>query len=522
VTRPAALIAIACVALYAATLDHYFISDDFLNLERNVFGTLAEGLALFGTSDVDFYRPIPRLHFGVLAGFAGDRVVVWNVVGVLLHAAASMIAFLLAVELLGWRNRRAARYAGLAFALHFIHVEPVVWASGVTSLWVALFLFLSLLLFRRARRTGRTRDAVGSVLALAGALLSKETAVVFVPLLLVTTWIRPPVGPDGRPTRRWPTVREAAPYVVLLLAHAAIVLGIDRGGDASPYRFALGPHVVKNAGFFLVGGFLPIRYWEVQQLWAGSAGLGEFVGALAGRWHLSVPLLLGGIGIVWAVARGGRDVRGGFLWIAASSLPFLLLPGSGERFQYVSSFGACLVLGLGAQGLLRRHRQLPGGLWTARGIVLVGLLALGVGALDRQADWAIAGRWTRGLVGRWTYLRQLDPEQPLVFRGVPDAHRSAWVFRNGFSPMVRLFWEGRPYWREGEPRPAGSGTASPREMVVIARDDGTLIVSPANLRSFRPPGAQLPPGAIPSPGAARPPEGEPPDGGSRPSPGEGP
>ncbi|MCA9752617.1 MAG: hypothetical protein KC591_10525, partial [Gemmatimonadetes bacterium] len=456
----------------------------------------------FSTTNVDFYRPIPRLHFGLLGGWAGGHTTVWNVVAVLLHACASVAAFLLAADLLGRANRRAARYAGLAFALHFIHVEPVVWASGVTSLYVGLFLFLALLWFRRARRSGRARDAILSVLAFAGALMSKETAVVFVPLLVLTTWWWPPVRADGQSSLRRPTFAESVPYAILLAAYFAIVLGIDRGGDASPYRMAIGGHLLKNVAFFLLGGFVPVRMWEIQSLWSGAPGLGAFLAELVRRPHLFLPLLLGAVALVAAWLRGGRDVRGGFLWILAASIPFLALPGSGERFQYVSSLGACLVLGLLAQALLRRKDRIPGGILAARGIVLAGLLGLVAGAVDRQADWVLASRWTKGIVSRWSFFQGLDPDDALVFRGIPDSWRSAWVFRNGFASMVRLYWEGRPYWREGEPPPPGHPPA--RTMSVALRTDGTIVMAPS--RDAKASGS--PAGPAPAPPAVSPGAGD--------------
>lgn len=435
------------ILMYAGTLHHFFVSDDFLNLERNGFRTVGEGLSLFSTTDTDFYRPIPRLHFGILQGIASDRVEIWNAVGLLLHGMASFLAFALARDLLGRDRESAARWAGVLFAVHFIHVEPVVWASGVTTTWVTLFLLAALLLHRRSRRTGRARDLALSVAAFGGALLSKETAVAFVPLWLVTLWVWP--GHDGRRRTfpRHPTVAEAVPYAVLLGAYVLVVAGIDRGGDASPYRWVPGAHLVKNALFFAFGGFLPIRYWELQQLWAQSAGLSAFVSAGLGRADLMLPLVTGGLGLLLLVVRGDRDVRGGLAWIAAASLPFLLLPGSGERFQYLSSFGACLALGASLARIGRaRTRFLVGAL-----VVLVFV----AGNLDRQRDWRHASRWTRAIVSRWDYLKGRRSDERIEFVGIPDAYRSAWVFRNGFGSMVRLYWERRPYWRE-ENRAAGA------------------------------------------------------------------
>ena len=175
-------IAAAAAALYAWSWGHFFVSDDFLNLQRSTFRTVAEGLALFSTRDVDFYRPLARLHFGVMAGLVSDRVLVWNVANTLLHILVSLVVVRLSASFLGRGRERVAVATGFLFAIHFLHVEPVVWASGVAALLSTLGILASLLFFRRARETGRVRDAALSVLAFAGALMSQETAVAFVPL----------------------------------------------------------------------------------------------------------------------------------------------------------------------------------------------------------------------------------------------------------------------------------------------------------------------------------------------------
>ena len=95
-----------------------------------------------------------------------------------------------------------------------------------------------------------------------------------------------------------------------------------------------------------------------------------------------------------------------------------------------------------------------------------------VGAVDRQRDWLVASQWSRSLVERWGYLRQFEPDEAIVVRGLPGSWRSAWAFRNGFSSMVRLYWEGRPYWREGEPAPPGAA-GTRRERSSPARRSGS-------------------------------------------------
>jgi hypothetical protein len=188
--------------------------------------------------------------------------------------------------------------------------------------------------------------------------------------------------------------------------------------------------------------------------------------------------VLGALVILAIAVRGGRDARGFLAWIAVASLPHLLLPGSGERFLYVPSFGACAILGLGGAAILRRRETWPGRTLGA-GAAIALLFALHVaGSLDRQGDWSTAGKWTRGIVGRWGFFRAIDPEMSIEFVGIPARWGSAWVFRNGFDSMVRMWWEGRDYWREEE-RPVGR--KADQRMGVVLHEEGGVGMLPADL-----------------------------------------
>jgi len=472
---------LASFAMYLRTLSHYFVSDDFLNRERNTLVTLADAFHFLSTADVDFYRPIPRLHFGILQGFFADQAVPWNFAGIALHALASALAALLAFDLMGPRARTAAMFTGLFFAVHFIHVEAVVWASGVTSVYDAIFLFAAILLFRHARRTGSIRARILSVIAFAGALLSKESAVVLAVLLPLTTALAPIAGRPGRPTSKWITVSEALPYVILLFAHAAIVLPIDRGGHLSPYRLSIGANVLKNAAFFFLGNFVPLRYFELQELWSASRASGagafaEFLGGVLRHPIWIAGMAAGAAAIVLAAWRGGRNARLFLLWMLAASAPYVFLGGSGERFLYVPSFGACALLGMAGAWILEHRATWPGriaGAWAAIALLFAMHIA---GNLDRQNDWLTAAKWTRGIVARWSYLRGIDAERTIEFVGVPDGYRSAWVFRNGFSSMVRTHWQGREYWREQE---RGTHQAAAMRMGVMLNPAGNVGMLPA-------------------------------------------
>ena len=127
------------------------------------------------------------------------------------------------------------RYGGAAglLALLLAALDPNLLAhSGLvtTDVIVALFAFLSVVLFSRAldRRTLRADAAAGAVLGL--ALASKHTALLLLPLLPVLALVRSLVSPRGSRMR---------PFLSLGVGYAAafLVLWASYGFETGPPRF---------------------------------------------------------------------------------------------------------------------------------------------------------------------------------------------------------------------------------------------------------------------------------------------
>ncbi|MBM3747935.1 MAG: phospholipid carrier-dependent glycosyltransferase, partial [Acidobacteria bacterium] len=125
----------------------------------------------------------------------------------------TMLATLgLGVALLIWTTRHFGAGAGL-LALFLYTLDPNVTAHGryvTNDLLISLFLFLAVIAWIAWLRTGKTRQLLWAALALAMGLLSKFSALILLPLLLVLCLIK-----------WW---QRRADYSVLRLAAAGLVL----------------------------------------------------------------------------------------------------------------------------------------------------------------------------------------------------------------------------------------------------------------------------------------------------------
>ena len=142
------------------------------------------------------YRPATILSFAVDWMTVGDRPGWFHLVNGAWHALASAL-FVLVMG--AWLAPAGALVAGLAFAVHPVHVEATANVVGRAELMVAAALFGAVLLARRYRRAtdaGQRRlNLLGVVGLVAVALFVKEHAVIAVAVLALDEWLDPQACP---------------------------------------------------------------------------------------------------------------------------------------------------------------------------------------------------------------------------------------------------------------------------------------------------------------------------------------
>jgi len=316
------LIAVAAVVAYAPTVGIPLIADDFPNIAQSLTWGAPEGLATL-LHDAQF-RLRATSYWTMFALWQAGELVPWVYHGasLLLHILNAWLVFAVAAT---WeRTRAAAPWAAFFFAIHEGHQEAVMWFSAINELLMFCFGLASLWCWLRRR------EALSAVL-FALALLSKESAVVLLPLFLLTD------------PARW---KRLAPHAGL----ACLAIASVMQSRANSFRF--------NDGSFS----LSAPFWIT---WPRSMGrLLWFWGWLA---------VLG----VWLT--GDRKLRAtaarALAWMGISLLPYSFLTYSTQipsRQVYLASAGLALLVGLGAA-------RLPGRRLAA--IAVVVMLAHNIGYL---------------------------------------------------------------------------------------------------------------------------------------------
>lgn len=206
-TMPALAAALAALLVYACTLRGTYIYDDIAVVRDDPRLTNPHRWHQFWTwpympSPDKLYRPLVSLSFAVQRVWTGERAWPLHMVNWLLHAAVAAGVAELGRRLAGLRTAWAA---GLLFAVHPVHVEPVATLVGRTELLCALATVVGLCTFLG----GGERLSGGRILAIGlccvVALLSKEPGMLFPALVLALVPLRrarpPALGTPGTPHR---------------------------------------------------------------------------------------------------------------------------------------------------------------------------------------------------------------------------------------------------------------------------------------------------------------------------------
>ncbi len=272
-----------------------------------------------------------------------------------------------------------ALFASFFFALHFVHVEPVIWLSASADIFLGLF---AILFFLGLKQERFIMALVSSILA----ILAKETGV-FLVVLIFFFW-------KGRRT-----ALLLIPFLLFLVLRIPAILA--ETGDS--YSLRMGLNIFRNLGFFLSAMFFPLDYRAISDM------PGTPLPAI-------LAVLLGGV--VCAILLVNRESRRMAIFSILLFLPFLFISGSGYRYLYLPSIFLSIAL---AQALKGK-------------IVFIIPVSMLFFTVHTTLDWKKAATITES-TSRYIEKSTCDCFSP---ENAPDSKGSAYVFRNGLTALIEI------------------------------------------------------------------------------------
>lgn len=420
---PVALIASVSLLVFARNLPSFFLSDDFdyLALFRSSPLLSPSKLSLAFRS-MGLFRPAGLLSLNLDQLVWGLRPFGYHLTSLLLHAGCGVLLYSILLRLRA--GRRLALTAALVFSAYPLHWESVGWISGRFDVLCAFLYLLSLYFYLAFRSSRRARDLAMSMLAFAGALLSKEMALTL-PLIIVLGECA--ARGVSQVLRRW---RDWSPYLLLTIAYFGLRFWLI--GAQVSYAHAAGLSWRSNLYNIVVRPFrplfLPLNGGAVPHARAWEAGL-----------------LLGFALLILAFARGqsSRLVPAALAFIPVSLLPtfgVFQVDGvlEGSRFLYLPSAGAAVLIAGMLDSARKERPRAARSAGTSSAVLLISAFA--VVSLYNGIPWKRASVLARDMTAKFSEAaRATAAATEVSVRGLPDGVDGAFVFRNGFTAAVRMF-----------------------------------------------------------------------------------
>jgi hypothetical protein len=243
-------------------------------------------------------RPLTKLTYGLEAELGLDGVDIRRMVQILVHTGNAVLFSCLVRKICTGQavNGLAVLLAGAVYLLHPIQAEKVLAIAGRSALLMEGLLLAAVL-------AALNRRCVASLFLFIASILARETAVCFLPLLVVL------FGPARR--------RERWLLCALALLALCLLLAIPQYQSLAAFSFTgrdWGLSCIRQVSAIPVGLSLYFTPWRL------SIDHGEQLAS-----HCTDPLFLAGVAIIGLLAflltLSRMPVRCGALWMLAALLP---------------------------------------------------------------------------------------------------------------------------------------------------------------------------------------------------------
>jgi protein O-mannosyl-transferase len=371
---------LAVVALvYANTLWDGFTLDDGTYVLHNPQVTNGSVRAIFSAHKVsNIFRPVTIASMALNWRLGKEQPFGYHFFNLILHAATTWLLYLLLQALLGASPpaRAVAFAAALIFAVHPLHTEAVSFVVGRAEVLAAGFLFAAWILHLNDQQ-------LPALICFVLALLSKESAVVFLPLVLVGDYARG----EWKPRLRYALV---AGVTLLYLG----VLWKVQGGRFGQFTILQldNPLAVIPARWRILNALRVAWKYAGLHFYPAKLSCDYSFNAIPiyQDWRHTLPALLATLAVVgawiWAVwkRQSGLILAGGIYLGGFAITANILMPTGtimGERLAYLPSAGFCLLAALGWSRLRDRQRLVALAALTAV------VAAFGMRTMVRNRDW---------------------------------------------------------------------------------------------------------------------------------------
>ena len=194
--RPYILITIFVISFYYPTFSGEFLLDDIPFIKNNSYIKMTPSISSFlfqedGIPDqkdfkdyhTGYYRPLINLTYWLDYRLWGMQASGFRVTNIVFHLISCFLLFRLTEKLI--KEKNAAFFSTLLFALHPANTESVAWVISRNNILVTIFILISLLFYINGQEKDSPASRYLAVLSFGCALFSKEFGVMVLPVIFL-------------------------------------------------------------------------------------------------------------------------------------------------------------------------------------------------------------------------------------------------------------------------------------------------------------------------------------------------
>lgn len=339
---------------------------------------------IFSNFHLGMYQPIAVLSFAINYKISGPEPWVFILTNIFLHLLNIVLVFKLMEK---WMNSwKAASVVALLFAIHPMHVEPVVWISSRSTGLYSLFFLLGLLWWEKYQSKGKKTDYLLVFAFALLAMLSKSMAATFPLVLLVSDYLK-----NRKLT--WKLIAEKLPFLALSVIFGLVAIKASASfghitvleQDYSIFqRLFL---IVYSVAFYIIKLVVPVNLsaiYAYPELKNGALPLYVYTSAI-------VPLAL--LAFLLLTKRNKREMLAGAFFFLVNIGMVLPLFWSrifitADRYTYLPYLGLFMLISRPLTNLWEERNTLDRGtlklLIAATALIIITLSA---GSINRIKVW---------------------------------------------------------------------------------------------------------------------------------------
>lgn len=367
------IISIFCFILYANTINHGYVLDDFSIISENTVTT--KGISAipdifthfyrygYYTSDDGIYRPLSVVMFAIEWEISPNNPILSHLVNVLLYVLTGFLLFKMLCKLLKEYDVVYAFIITLLFVAHPVHTEVVANIKSRDELLSFLFVIASLNSLLIYIEDEKTPQLILSTIFIFGALLSKETAITMFVVFPIAIYM---LTNATRKNIITSTTGYAIVIIVFLLIRASVL-----NADHSTYTVTSLENLLLAAtdkshqiatAIKILGNYLFLTIFPNDLIYDRSFNQISIVGFNDVSFIISllVYVALSILGIIGIIKKNA--IAFGIIFYLASlslfsNLLFTIGVAMADRFLYFASFGFCFSIGFLILKLLNQIKK---------------------------------------------------------------------------------------------------------------------------------------------------------------------